>query len=53
MPIAVYGEGNPDHRRFIVERDASLWRYMDIGKYLDIITKGKIWFTRVSEFSED
>jgi hypothetical protein len=49
MPIAVYGEGNPDHRRFIVERDASLWRYLDIGKYIDMITKDRIWFQRVSE----
>jgi hypothetical protein len=49
MPIAVYGEGNPDHRRFIVERNASLWRYLDIAKYIDIITKDRIWFQRVSE----
>src|ERR1700730_13156047 len=50
MPITVYGEVNPDHRRFLVARDALLWRYMDIGKYLDLITTSKVWFTRVSEF---
>ena len=49
MPITVYGEANPDLKRFIVTRDAVLWRYMDIGKYLDIITTEKMWFTRVSE----
>jgi hypothetical protein len=50
MPITVYGEVNPDHRRFLVARDALLWRYMDISKYLDLITTSKMWFTRVSEF---
>jgi hypothetical protein len=49
MPISVYGETNPDHTRFLVPRDALLWRYMDIGKYLDLITKRKIWFPRLSE----
>jgi hypothetical protein len=49
MPVTVYGEVNPDHRRFLVARDAPLWRYVDIGKYLDLITKRRIWFTRVSE----
>src|SRR3984893_2380092 len=52
MPITVYGEVNPDHARFLVPRDALLWRYMDIGKYLDLITTSRLWFTRVSEFQK-
>jgi hypothetical protein len=50
MPITIYGETNPDHARFNLRRDTFVWRYMDIAKYLDLITKGKLWFTRVIEF---
>jgi hypothetical protein len=50
MPISVYGEANPDLARFLVERTATLWRYMDIGKYLDVLTSNRIWFTRAIEF---
>lgn len=50
MPISIYGENNPDLRRFMPDRDATIWRYMDIGKYLDVITKGRLWFNRVIEF---
>jgi hypothetical protein len=49
MPISIYGEGNPDHARFKVSRDATIWRYMTIGKFLDTITKGKFWFSRAVE----
>jgi hypothetical protein len=32
-----------------VERASSLWRYVDIAKYLDLITKRQLWFPRVAE----
>src|ERR1700730_12618577 len=49
MPISIYGESNPDHARFKVSPEDTIWRYMNIGKFLDIITKGKIWFSRAVE----
>ncbi len=50
MPISIYGQANPDHARFNIPEDATIWRYMDVGKYLDLITKKKLWFTRAVEF---
>jgi hypothetical protein len=49
MPISIYGETNPDLAKFTVSRNASIWRYMDIGKYLDVITRRRIRFSRVVE----
>lgn len=28
--------------------NATVWRYTDLGKYLDLITRRELWFTRVS-----
>jgi hypothetical protein len=50
MPIGIYGENNPDLRRFTPDREATIWRYMDLGKYLDLITRKELWFTRAIEF---
>ena len=50
MPIYIYGENNPDLAKFKVSGDATIWRYMDIGKYLDVITRGQIWFSRAIIF---
>jgi hypothetical protein len=50
MPISLYGQNNPDLARFLPDPDATVWRYMDIGKYLDLITRRELWFTRISEF---
>lgn len=49
MPAGLYSELNPTFRKFSLDRQATVWRYMDIGKFLDLITTGKLWFTRVSE----
>jgi hypothetical protein len=48
MPIFIYGE-LPDYARFKVAREDTIWRYMDIGKFLDVITKGRLWFSRAVE----
>ena len=37
MPISNYGENNPDLAKFMVPQGAVIWRYMDIGKFLDLI----------------
>jgi hypothetical protein len=52
MPISIYGENNPALRPFMPDRNATVWRYMDIGKYLDLITRRELWFTRVSELQK-
>jgi hypothetical protein len=49
MPISIYGAGNPDLKKFNIQGEAVIWRYMNLGKFLDIITKGQIWFTRAIE----
>ena len=49
MPITIYGESNPDHNRFKVSRDAIIWRYMNIPRFFDLLTKNKIWFARAVE----
>jgi hypothetical protein len=49
MPIYRYGVGNPDLTNFVVDEDAVIWRYMDIGKYLDLLVKRKLWFARAIE----
>ena len=52
MPISIYGENNPALHPFMPDRNATVWRYMDIGKYLDLITQRQLWFTRVSELQK-
>jgi hypothetical protein len=50
MPISIYGENNPDLVNFTVSRDATIWRYMDICKFTDLIAKRQIWFSRAVGF---
>jgi hypothetical protein len=45
MPINIYDRDN-----FGVSLDSTIWRYMDIGKYLDLITRQQMWFARAITF---
>jgi hypothetical protein len=49
MAAHVYGTGNPELEMFVVPEDTVVWRYMDIPKYLDILMKKALWFTRAIE----
>jgi hypothetical protein len=48
MPISIYGENNPGLRAYMPAGNATVWRYTDLGKYLDLIIWRELWFTRVS-----
>ena len=39
MPISIYGENNPGLRAYMPAGNATVWRYTDLGKYLDLIRK--------------
>jgi hypothetical protein len=48
----IFGATNPDLSRYGVDLDQPLWRYLDVGKFLHIVTTGSIWFTRALEFAK-
>lgn len=49
MPLELYGANTPSLSRFMVNEETILWRYLDIGKYLDFLSTRKMWFSRVAE----
>jgi hypothetical protein len=52
MPVKRYGIHNATQSRFVVDEQATLWRYIDIGKYLDLLTTRSLWLTRVKELQK-
>ena len=52
MPTQIYGENNPNLANFCASREATIWRYMDVGKYLDLITRQQMWFSRAIIFRQ-
>lgn len=49
MRVDLYGANNPALVKHLVNYDTVIWRYLDVGKYLDFITRGALWFTRAIE----
>ena len=49
MRVDLHGTNIPALAKNVVSRDAVVWRYMSIGKYLDFIARGAPWFTRAME----
>lgn len=35
-----------------VEEDTTIWRYMDLGKFLSLIQTSKLWFSHTSKFDD-
>jgi hypothetical protein len=52
MPVKRYGIHNATQSRFVVDEQATLWRYIDTGKYLDLLTTCSLWLTRVKELQK-
>jgi len=49
MRVDLHGTNVPELAENAVTRDTVIWRYLSIGKYLDFITRGALWFTRAIE----
>lgn len=49
MRVGLHGTNIPALAKHAVSRDTVIWRYFDIGKYLDFITREALWFTRAIE----
>jgi hypothetical protein len=52
MPIKRFGIRNVTQSRFVVDERATLWRYIDLGKYLDLLTTRTLWLTRAKELQK-
>ena len=47
MPFKEHPEFAPP-----ASRESKIWRYMDLGKFLSILDKGKLYFARLDQLSE-